>query len=117
MLYLRSCHTASLTTMQESYSQAVLKVQATPRVGQNDRLPSDALIKFLNGDSPFMSELFKNGSDKSAAVILVNLKCFLIVQECIYLCSCHPDDADKIVLPNSEWMKPFYHSVYNKNFP
>ena len=54
MLYLRSCHTASLTTMQESYSQAVLKVQATPRAGQNDRLPSDALTEILNGDSPLM---------------------------------------------------------------
>jgi hypothetical protein len=45
--------------MQESYSQAVLKVQAMPRAGQNDRLPSKAFTIFQNGDSPFMSELFK----------------------------------------------------------
>jgi hypothetical protein len=43
----------------KKYTEGVLKVQATPRAGQNDRLPSDAFTIFQNGDSPFMSELFK----------------------------------------------------------
>ena len=54
VLHLLNCHTASLTMRQDSHSQAVSKVQATPRSGQNDRLSSDALTKFQNGDSPFM---------------------------------------------------------------
>ena len=57
VLHLLNCHTASLTMRQDSHSQSVSKVQATPRTGQNDRLPSDALTISLNGDSPFMFDL------------------------------------------------------------